>query len=166
MKFDKDTCLLAVSALEAARQRGLMVAVAESCTGGLVAAALTSVAGSSDVVDRGFVTYTNEAKQEMLSVSIKSIERDGAVSEAVAKEMAYGALANSMADITVAITGIAGPGGGSEEKPIGTVWFAIAQLGEAPVAVCHHYDEDADRDEIRRLATITALSLLLEAIAS
>jgi nicotinamide-nucleotide amidase len=165
MQFDADTNLLAVSLLEAARQRSLMVATAESCTGGLVAGALTSVAGSSDVVDRGFVTYTNEAKQQMLSVSAASLDARGAVSEAVAKEMAYGALANSMADIAVSITGIAGPGGGTEEKPVGTVWFAVAQLGEAPVAYEKKYG-DIGRDEIRRQAVITALSLVLEAIAS
>jgi len=163
--FDEDTNLLAVSLLEAARQRGLLIATAESCTGGLVAAALTSVGGSSDVVDRGFVTYTNEAKQQLLDVSVKSLEQWGAVSEAVAKEMAYGALANSIADITVAITGVAGPSGGSEDKPVGTVWFSIAQLGEPPVAVLKHF-EGLDRDGVRQQAVIVALSLMLEAIAS
>jgi len=165
MEFDKDTNLLATSVLEAARQRGLLVATAESCTGGLVAAALTSISGSSDVVDRGFVTYTNEAKQQMLSVSAVSLDRYGAVSEAVAKEMAYGAVANSMADIAVSITGIAGPTGGSEEKPVGTVWFGVAQLGDTPHAFERQFG-DLGRDEIRRMAMITALSLLLEAIAS
>lgn len=165
MEFDKDTNLLATSVLEAARQRSLMITTAESCTGGLVAAALTSVSGSSDVVDRGFVTYTNEAKQQMLSVSVNSLDRCGAVSEPVAKEMAYGAVANSMADIAVSITGIAGPTGGSDEKPVGTVWFGIAQLGEAPQATLKNFG-DLGRDEIRRQATIVALSLLLEAIAS
>lgn len=165
MTLDDDTELLASSLLEAARQRGLMIATAESCTGGLVAAALTSVAGSSDVVDRGFVTYTNEAKQQLLNVSAKSLDQRGAVSEAVVKEMAYGALANSMADIAVSITGIAGPGGGSDAKPVGTVWFGVAQLGEAPVAICKSF-EGLDRNSVRKQAVITALSLMLEAIAS
>ena len=165
MLFDDDTNLLAVSLLEAARQRGLMITAAESCTGGLVSAALTNIAGSSDVVDRGFITYTNEAKQQLLNVSAKSLDKFGAVSEAVAKEMAYGALANSMADISVAVTGIAGPGGGSADKPVGTVWFAIAQLGEAPVGYLKEF-KDLDREGVRKQALITALSLMLEAIAS
>ena len=162
--FDKDINILASSLLEAARQRGLMIAAAESCTGGLVAGALTNVAGSSDVVDRGFVTYTNEAKQQVLGVSVKSLDQWGAVSEAVAKEMAYGALANSMADIAVSTTGIAGPGGGSEEKPVGTVWFAVAHIGEPPSAIRRQFD--GDREEVRQQAVSVALSLMLEAIAS
>jgi len=163
--IDEDTDILATSLLEAARQRGLLIATAESCTGGLVAAALTSVAGSSDVFDRGFVTYTNEAKQQLLGVSTSSLEKLGAVSDAVVKEMAYGALANSMADIAVSITGIAGPGGGSRDKPVGTVWFGIAQLGEPPIAILKQYGSQ-NRDSIRREAVVTALSLVLEAIAS
>jgi len=165
MEFDNDTNLLATSLLEAARQRGLLIATAESCTGGLVSAALTDIAGSSDVFDRGFVTYTNEAKQQMLDVNVQTIDRQGAVSDAVVKEMAYGALANSMADISVSVSGVAGPGGGSEEKPVGTVWFAVAQLGEPPVATLRNYG-NMNRNEIRQQAVITALSLLLEAIAS
>jgi len=163
--IEEDTDILATSVLEAARQRGLAVATAESCTGGLVSAALTSIAGSSDVFDRGFVTYTNEAKQQQLGVSAKSLDNMGAVSEAVVKEMAYGALANSMADIAVSITGIAGPGGGSRDKPVGTVWFGVAQLGETPIATLKQYDSN-DRYSIRSQAVVTALSLLLEAIAS
>lgn len=163
--IDEDTDILATSVLEAARQRGLTIATAESCTGGLVSAALTSVAGSSDVFDRGFITYTNEAKQQLLGVSAKSLDSMGAVSEAVVKEMAYGALANSMADIAVSITGIAGPGGGSGDKPVGTVWFGIAQLGETPIGTLKQYDSQ-DRSSIREQAVVTALSLLLEAIAS
>jgi nicotinamide-nucleotide amidase len=165
MMFDKDTNLLAVSLLEAARQRGLMIATAESCTGGLVAAALTSIAGSSDVMDRGFVTYTNEAKQQLLGVSAKSLDQFGAVSGPVAKEMAYGALANSVADLAISVTGIAGPSGGSNDKPVGTVFFGVAHLGEAPISVLKQYD-GLDRDGVRRQAVVTALSLMLEAIAS
>ncbi len=163
--FSDDIQTLADCLLEAARQRSLTITAAESCTGGLVMGALTAIPGSSDVVDRGFVTYTNEAKQQMLGVSIESLERFGAVSEAVAKEMSYGALANSMADISVAITGIAGPGGGSDEKPVGTVWFAIAQLGEAPHAESRDFG-NIGRDEVRSEAVKIALSLLLETIAS
>lgn len=163
--IEEDTDILATSVLEAARQRGLTIASAESCTGGLVSAALTSVAGASDVFDRGFITYTNEAKQQLLGVSAKSVDTMGAVSEAVVKEMAYGVLANSSADIAVSVTGIAGPGGGSRDKPVGTVWFGIAQLGEMPIATLKQYDSDS-RASIREQAVVTALSLLLEAIAS
>lgn len=163
--IDEDTDILATSVLEAARQRGLTIATAESCTGGLVSAALTSIAGSSDVFDRGFITYTNEAKQQNLGVSTKSLDSMGAVSEAVVKEMAYGALANSMADIAVSVTGIAGPGGGSRDKPVGTVWIGVAQLGETPIGTLKQYDSE-DRSSIRGQAVVTALSLLLEAIAS
>lgn len=165
MDFDSDIETLADNLLEAARQRGLMIATAESCTGGLVASALTSIAGSSDVVDRGFVTYTNEAKQQMLGVSAKSLDRYGAVSDAVVKEMAYGALANSMADLSVSISGIAGPGGGTDDKPVGTVYFGVSQLGEPPHSERRDFGE-IDRSEIRRKAVIVALSLMLEAIAS
>src|SRR3978361_444999 len=105
--------------LAACRAKGIMLATAESCTGGLIAAALTSVAGSSDVVDRGFVTYSNEAKNQMIGVPMKLIETNGAVSEAVARAMAEGTLARSHAAIVVSVTGVAGPGGGSEEKPVG-----------------------------------------------
>ncbi len=117
----------AEAALEALRGRGWTVATAESCTGGLVAAALTAIAGSSDVVDRGFVTYSNAAKAEMLGVDPALIGRVGAVSEAVARAMAEGALARSGASIAVSATGIAGPGGGSADKPVGLVWFGFAR---------------------------------------
>lgn len=165
MEFDKDIETLASSLLEAARQRELMIATAESCTGGLVAGALTAIAGSSDVVDRGFVTYTNEAKQQMLGVSAKSLDKYGAVSDPVVKEMAYGALANSMADLSVSISGVAGPGGGSEEKPVGTVYFGVAELGAPPHAERRDFG-DIGREEVRRQAVVVALSLMLEAIAS
>ena len=108
------------------RTRGLNLATAESCTGGLVAAALTEIAGSSDVVDRGFVTYSNEAKQAMLGVPTATLKRYGAVSAQTAAAMAAGALKNSPADVAVAITGIAGPGGGTKQKPVGLVHFAAA----------------------------------------
>ena len=112
--------------LAAARARGLRIATAESCTGGLVAGALTAIAGSSDVFDRGFVTYSNEAKAEMLGVDPRLIETHGAVSPETAEAMAKGALAHARADIVVAVTGIAGPGGGSAQKPVGLVYFGTA----------------------------------------
>ena len=111
----------AESILTLARNQKFRLVTAESCTGGLIAGALTAVAGSSDVVDRGFVTYSNEAKAEMLGVPTEMLAEHGAVSEPVARAMAYGALVNSLADVSVAVTGIAGPGGGSDEKPVGLV---------------------------------------------
>jgi nicotinamide-nucleotide amidase len=106
-----------------------MLATAESCTGGLIAAALTAIAGASDVVDRGFVTYSNEAKTDLVGVPAELIASHGAISEAVARAMADGALARSRASIAVSVTGLAGPGGGSVDKPVGLVWFGLAQRG-------------------------------------
>jgi len=123
----------AESLLAACRARGIRLATAESCTGGLIAAALTAIAGSSDVVERGFVTYSNAAKQELLGVPAELIARVGAVSDEVARAMAEGALARSHADIAVSVTGVAGPTGGSAEKPVGLVCFGLAQRGR-PVA--------------------------------
>ena len=120
----------AESLLAACRAKGIKLATAESCTGGLIAAALTAIAGSSDVVDRGFVTYSNEAKHDLVGVPADLIERHGAVSEPVARAMADGALDRSLATITVSVTGVAGPGGGSAEKPVGLVWFGLAQRGQ------------------------------------
>jgi nicotinamide-nucleotide amidase len=120
----------AVNALaDALRARGLKIATAESCTGGLIAAACTAVAGSSDWFERGFVTYSNEAKSELLGVDVALIEAHGAVSEEVARAMAEGALLHSRAQLTVAVTGIAGPGGATKGKPVGTVWLALARQG-------------------------------------
>ena len=143
---------------------GRTVALAESCTGGLVAAALTEIAGSSAVVDRGFVTYSNAAKIEMLGVPEDLIDTFGAVSVAVAWSMAQGALAHSSADIAVAITGIAGPDGGSEQKPVGTVVFAVARRGqddEDAEAEMKLFPGDQGRGEVRRQAALVALELLL-----
>jgi nicotinamide-nucleotide amidase len=125
-KMSEDLRAAAKALLDACRLRGLKVATAESCTGGLVAGALTNIAGSSDVVDRGFVVYSNEAKQQMLGVPADTIEKHGAVSRETAEAMARGALSNANADLAVAITGIAGPGGGSPDKPVGLVHFAAA----------------------------------------
>ncbi|MGE5516672.1 MAG: CinA family protein [Bacteroidota bacterium] len=150
----------AAQVLELCRSRGLMLATAESCTGGLVAAALTAVPGSSAVVERGFVTYSNDAKAEMLGVPMAMIDHHGAVSEPVARAMAEGALAHSRAHIAVAITGIAGPDGGSADKPVGLVHFAAAHSLGATIARRHVFA--GDRDAVRAQAVATALALLEE----
>ncbi|MEM8574099.1 MAG: CinA family protein [Pseudomonadota bacterium] len=151
--------VLAGEVLDAARARGDLIATAESCTGGLVSAALTSVPGSSDVFDRGFVTYTNAAKSEMLGVPAWLIEKHGAVSEEVARAMAGGALAHSNAAIAVSITGIAGPGGGTSEKPVGLVHFA-AERRDLPTQHQSMDYGDIGRDEIRRYSVECALRML------
>ncbi len=125
----RDLVRKAKSVLEACRSGGVKLATAESCTGGLIAATLTEIAGSSEVVERGFVTYSNEAKIELLSVSAESIATNGAVSEIVAREMAEGALAHAPVDIAVSVTGIAGPGGATPGKPVGLVHLACARRG-------------------------------------
>ena len=142
-----------------------MVATAESCTGGLVVASLTEIAGSSAVVDRGFVTYSNRAKQDMLGVAAELIERHGAVSAEVAVAMAEGALARSNADMAVAITGIAGPGGGTPDKPVGLVHFALAS--HTTPATLHYAGlyEGMMRSEVREAAVEQALTMLLKALA-
>ena len=145
--------------LEALRNRGWTLATAESCTGGLIAAALTSVAGSSDVVERGFVTYSNEAKTEMLGVPAALIAAHGAVSEEVAAAMAAGALAYSHADVAVSVTGVAGPGGGTAEKPVGLVWFGRAVRSGAVDAVSHQFA--GDRTAVRAASVGVAFDLLL-----
>ena len=149
--------------VEANRAAGRTVAVAESCTGGLVAAALTEIPGSSDVFAAGFVTYSNEAKMRLLKVNSDVLETFGAVSIAVAWSMAQGALANSEADVAVAITGIAGPGGGSEKKPVGTVVFARAERGADPGNVVADRKDfgDLGRGGVRLQAALCALELLL-----
>ena len=158
--FPDDIDSLARSVIEAAAARGLMVVAAESCTGGLVAAALTSVAGSSAVVDRGFVTYSNAAKSELLDVPADLIERHGAVSEPVARVMAEGALARSAARLSVAVTGVAGPGGGSPDKPVGLVHFAAA--GPAGLIHVERRLGDIGREAVRLDSVRVALALLLD----
>jgi nicotinamide-nucleotide amidase len=138
-----------------------MLATAESCTGGMIAAALTDIAGSSDVVERGFVTYSDAAKTELLGVPAELIARVGAVSEEVARAMASGALAHAPVDLAVAVTGIAGPGGGSAEKPVGLVHFGLAQRG-GPLRAEHHIFP-GDRDAVRRATVERALQMLIEA---
>ncbi|BAV63702.1 CinA family protein [Sphingobium cloacae] len=154
---------LAERVIAANRRAGRTVAVAESCTGGLVSAALTEIAGSSDVFEAGFITYSNEMKTELLKVSQDVLETFGAVSIATAWAMAQGALVKSHAHIAVAITGIAGPDGGSEQKPVGTVVFARAERGGSPdkVVADMHYFEDNGRGGVRLQAALCALELLL-----
>ena len=156
--FDHEMREAAERVLLACRTRKLKVVTAESCTGGLVAATLTAIAGSSDVVERGFVTYANEAKREMLGVPWDALLGHGAVSEPVARAMAAGALAHSQADIAVSVTGVAGPGGGSAEKPIGLVHPAAVRSGHEPIAERHVFP--GDRDAIRRVSVLTALAML------
>ncbi len=151
----------AAALLEALRGRGVMLATAESCTGGLIAAALTEIAGSSDVVDRGFVTYSNAAKTELLGVPAALIATEGAVSEAVARAMADGALARSAAAVTIAVTGVAGPGGGSEAKPVGTVCFGCALRGDETVTERQVFP--GDRRAIRAATVLRAFELLRRA---
>jgi nicotinamide-nucleotide amidase len=148
----------AARVLDACRRRGLKVATAESCTGGLIAGALTEIPGSSDVFDRGFVTYSNAAKHEMLGVAAVILERHGAVSRETAEAMAEGALAVSNADLAVAVTGIAGPGGGSAAKPVGLVHFAAARDGKRV-----HREKrygDIGRSAVRKEAVAEALAML------
>jgi nicotinamide-nucleotide amidase len=149
----------AAQVLKVFRARGLKIATAESCTGGLVAGALTEIAGSSDVVDRGFVTYSNAAKEAMLGVPAATIERYGAVSAETAAAMAAGALNNSLADITVAITGITGPGGGSKQKPVGLVHFAAASRDGRRLALHRRFGK-IGRRRVRERSVAEAFELL------
>ncbi len=152
----------AASLLDACRAKHVKLATAESCTGGLIAAVLTAIAGSSDVVERGFVTYSNDAKTELLGVPAELISAVGAVSEPVARAMAEGALQRSHAHIAVSVTGVAGPGGGSADKPVGLVCFGLAQRGR-DVASEHHVLA-GDRTAIRLAAVAKALELIRAAL--
>ncbi len=145
--------------LDLCRARGLHIAMAESCTGGLVTAALTEIAGSSDVVDCGFVTYSNAAKEAVLGVPAATLKRHGAVSGATAAAMAAGALKNSQADLAVAITGIAGPGGGTKEKPVGLVHFAAASRDGQLIERSRHFGK-IGRRRVRERSVAQALELL------
>lgn len=156
---------LARRLLAAARANGQMLATAESCTGGMLAAALTAIPGSSAIVDRGFVTYSNDAKEAMLGVPGALIDDLGAVSAEVAAAMAEGALRVSMADIAVAITGIAGPGGGSAIKPVGLVHLAVAARDGRVNRIERRYDPALGRAGIRRAATRDALEMLIDLVA-
>jgi nicotinamide-nucleotide amidase len=159
--LDADLAVRWVAPLaEALRARGWRIATAESCTGGLIAAACTALAGSSDWFERGFVTYSNAAKTEQLGVEALLIAQHGAVSEPVVRAMAEGALARSAADIAVAVTGIAGPGGGSAAKPVGLVWLAVARRGTA--AQAERLQLAGDRAAVREQAVVAALALALQ----
>jgi nicotinamide-nucleotide amidase len=156
-----DPTPLAVRVLDLARARHLKIATAESCTGGLVAAALTAIAGSSDVFERGFVTYSNQAKEELIGVPKEILATHGAVSRETAEAMARGALAHARAELSVAITGVAGPGGGTADKPVGLVHFASAARDGRLV---HHERRfgDIGRDAVRAASVIEALTMLEE----
>jgi nicotinamide-nucleotide amidase len=153
--------MASIAVLKACRDRGLKVATAESCTGGLVAGALTEIAGSSDVVDRGFVTYSNAAKQQMLGVAASILRDHGAVSRQTAEAMARGALGSANADIVVAITGIAGPGGDGPGKPVGLVHFAAASRSGKLMHVEMRYGE-IGRSVVRHKSVLQALAMLKE----
>jgi nicotinamide-nucleotide amidase len=150
--------------LDICRARKLTIATAESCTGGLVAGALTDIAGSSDVVDRGFVTYSDAAKETMLGVPQATLSRYGAVSRQTAEAMAKGVLAHAPVDLAVAITGIAGPGGGSADKPIGLVHFGAVRRGGRLLLNERRYG-DLGRAEVRRRSVLEALAMLSELAA-
>jgi nicotinamide-nucleotide amidase len=157
--FDPALLHQAETLLQSLRQRGLKLCMAESCTGGLITGLLTEIAGSSDVVERAFVVYSNEAKMTMLGVPESVIGNHGAVSEACARAMAEGALKHSNADIAVSVTGIAGPDGGSPDKPVGLVHFACALAG-GETSHRRHIFEHADRHEIRMRSVAAALNLI------
>lgn len=162
--FPADIETRCVKILDAARAAGVMLATAESCTGGLVAAALTAVAGSSAVVDRGFVTYSNAAKTRMLGVPATLIDTHGAVSEPVARAMAEGARCESEAQVTVSVTGVAGPGGGTADKPVGLVHFA----SDGPRGVLHIERRfgDIGREAVRLESVRQALDMLLDQLVA
>jgi nicotinamide-nucleotide amidase len=163
MMFPDTVINLATNLLEAARESSLHIATAESCTAGLIAAALTEIAGSSDVVDRGFVVYTNRAKTELLRVPARLILERGAVSEEVARAMAEGALKHSRAELAVSCTGIAGPGGATPGKPVGLVHLAAARKGQTTLhAECRF--GDIGRTNVRMRSVEEALKLLLQII--
>ncbi len=158
--FPSDITEKAEALLEACRRAKLRIATAESCTGGLVAGALTEIAGSSDVVERGFVTYSNEAKSDLLGVPAALIARVGAVSAEVAEAMAQGALERSAADIAVSITGIAGPGGATPDKPVGLVFLGAQRRGAAPGSERHVLP--GNRSEVRLASLRLALDILAQ----
>lgn len=158
--WDLDLERQAVSVGKSLGRLGLKLVTAESCTGGWVSTVLTSIPGSSLWFDRGFVTYSNEAKQEALRVDGALIEQFGAVSRETAEAMALGALSQSHSDLSIAVTGVAGPGGGTTEKPVGTVWFGCATRGGGVQSWIRHFE--GERSEVRRQAVVVALQILEE----
>jgi len=161
--FSDEIKTLAAEILILCRAKGLKIATAESCTGGLIIGALTEITGSSDVVDRGFVTYTNRAKMECLGLSADTLKIDGAVSPEVAIAMTKGAIKYSSANIAVSVTGIAGPDGGSDHKPVGLVYMAVIKRGGEALHQMHKFG-DLGRDKVREVTIIAALKLLKEII--
>jgi nicotinamide-nucleotide amidase len=159
--MDETLAAAAQCVLDLSRAKHLRIATAESCTGGMVISALTDIAGSSDVVDRGFITYSNAAKEAMLGVPSTTLVAHGAVSRETAEAMVRGALGQSPADLAVAVTGIAGPGGGTDHKPVGLVHFAAARRN-GPLILRERRFGDIGRAEIRRLSVIEALAMLGE----
>jgi len=159
--FDEELTTIAAQVIKEFGEANATVATAESCTGGLIGGCLTSVAGSSSAFSRGFITYSNEAKTEMLDVKADLIEEHGAVSPQVASEMAIGAIKHSGANASVAVTGIAGPGGGTETKPVGLVYIAVATSEEEGAFVEDFNFADMNRDEVRRETVKEALEMLL-----
>ncbi len=151
---------LALRLGSALKSRGLLLASAESCTGGWIGQAVTAVSGSSEWYDRGFIAYSNDAKLDLLGVSAETLARAGAVSEAAAREMARGALARSRAQLAVAVSGVAGPTGGTPAKPVGTVCIAWARQGIEPYSVTRHFH--GDREAVRRQTVAAALGGLLD----
>ena len=158
MAFSPELTGTAAALLDAYRRSNLRIVTAESCTGGLIAACLTEIAGSSDVVERGFVTYSNQSKHESLGVPAETLEKHGAVSPHVARAMVEGALAHSPADVAVAVTGIAGPGGATPAKPVGLVYLACQRRGREPLIERHQFH--GDRQAVRLAALEAAFELL------
>ncbi len=148
----------------ALESQGLCLAFAESCTGGGLAQAITAIPGASAWFERGFVTYSNDSKMELLGVQAETLEKYGAVSEETAREMALGALKNSHANISMSITGIAGPGGGTDEKPVGTVWFGLARKNGAVSAEVKHFP--GDRHQVQKSSVTFALNWLLKEVSN
>ena len=163
MPFDQSMYDAAEQLLAACREKHLKLATAESCTGGLIGGLLTSVAGSSDVVERGFITYTNEAKWQMLDVPPALFESVGAVSEDVARAMAEGAVARSHAQVAVSATGIAGPGGGTDDKPVGLVHIGVARAGHDTLHERHVFD--GDRESVRMQTVVAGVALMQRIVA-
>ncbi len=161
--FPQALAARAAALLDRCRAAGLMIATAESCTGGLIAGLLTEIPGSSAVVERGFVVYSNDAKEELLGVPAETLAQHGAVSEATARAMAEGALNRSRAGVAVSVTGIAGPDGGTAEKPVGLVWFGCARRGGATVAREERFG-DVCRAAVRLASVRVALELLEAAL--
>ena len=160
--FSKRLLDLAEQVIVTCRNQGIYLATAESCTGGLIAGCITSVSGSSDILNQGFITYANIAKARILGVSEDVLAKQGAVCEDVARAMAEGALSPDMADIAVSVTGIAGPGGGSKEKPVGLVHMAVAKTGEDTLHERHVFK--GNRNDVRLQTVEAALKLVLKAL--